>query len=673
VARGLKEKWRSKSLVKRALQLYNAKLHFCSGFLGTEKLMSAPAAVAVTNDEGGSIRSRAPGSHLQSPAAGAPYPQQLSIDWTDYCNAKCFFCNRDKYEKQIGGKGEFIPFEKLRRLEKVLSSVKFFLISSGIGEPLLHPELEEILQWLYEINPKILLRTISNGTAFTASKAPWFAGHIDWISVSLNAANGKAHMRDMFPHLAERNVDAEKRWELHLRHLTEFIAALPIEDRPRVRFQMVTHRQNVQDMADFVRVVHSMGGSHAVFSNMAAHPETVDQSLFWVKDRYNDSVEEACDVGTRLGVRVDAARFYTSVKPVLDLDKVCRDPIDVAYISRSSTGTPCCQWAEGGIPTDVYSDDEGFDRYWNHDILYRLRQKRDFNSCRVCGMSRVFDETSFHFSPTLKRTLIDTGRLSDVESGSDYPDASLVRICIENRLDLPGIRRTLSRLGVPVKVADQIQERGLDALPEIDKACWAAFKNAETPMDLDTIRLGMPILGIGWGPPIYEPQNKVSARWVSSAQIASIFVRVTPGSCYAVSFTVHHCHELESRLQLFVGDSQIESWRSRDTSGRLVLSSIVPEHMTLAEDGRLRLQIGCLEANNARPSGHFSLIQLELSQLGPAITEFLRQSGMGATPAPPIIDDEYKLQLQALYASRSWRITAPLRELARWIRRLRVL
>src|SRR5690242_6044922 len=85
----------------------------------------------------------------------APYPRQLVLDWTDYCNAKCFFCWREKYEQEMGGMGEFIPFEKLKKLQDVLSKVEIFGISSGIGEPLLHPELDDILAWLYRINPSI--------------------------------------------------------------------------------------------------------------------------------------------------------------------------------------------------------------------------------------------------------------------------------------------------------------------------------------------------------------------------------------------------------------------------------------------------------------------------------------------------------------------------------------
>lgn len=593
----------------------------------------------------------------------APYPQHLILDWTDYCNAKCFFCYREKYEQQIGGKGEFIPFAKLKKLEKVLSQVKVFGISSGIGEPLLHPELEQILRWLYEINPSILIRTTTNGTALTASKAPLFAGHIDWLSVSLNAANGEAHMRDMFPHLMKRGIDAQQRWELHLRHLKEFVAALPPGDRPRIRFQMVAHRYNAKDIPDFVRVVNSVGGLHAVITNIAAHAETIDWSLYWIKDLYNDCIDEACEVGTQLGVKVDAPRFYTSVKPVLDLDEVCHDPTDNAYISRASVGAPCCQWTEAGIPTDVYSDDEGFDRYWNHDVLRRLRQKRNFQSCQVCGMSRVFDETSFHFSPHLKKDLINSGRLTQINSDDDFPDAALVRACVDNRLDLPSIRRTLLAVALPVEMADAIETQGLAALPALDQACWEAFQKAELPLTGADVALAGPFLGIGWGIPIHEYQNRVSARWIGPAQKASIFVRVQPGTACELGLTIHHIHpaELQSPLGINVCGQSLAARASRNAAGRTVLGATVPKDCTEAFNGRLWVRIGCFD-DGKTPAGHMSLMRLRMSD--PARTRTLEelvaekdsllaeQSGCMA---------ELEQELKGVYASRSWRLTAPLR------------
>jgi MoaA/NifB/PqqE/SkfB family radical SAM enzyme len=626
-----------------------------------------------------------------------PYPERVCLDWTDYCNAKCFFCPREEYEKQIGGMGEFIPFAKLKKLEKVLSSVKYFMISSAIGEPLLHPELEQILQWLYTINPTILIRTTTNGTALTAKKAAWFAGHLDWLSVSLNAANGEAHMRDMFPHLTRRSIDAGKRWELHLRHIAEFIAALPAADRPRIRLNMVAHRHNVKDIADFVGVVARVGCSHATITNIMVHPHIIDWSLYGVRDVYNEAVDRACELGSRLGIRVDAPRFYTSVKTVVELDKLCREPIDAAYISRSNVSAPCCQWTEGPIPQDVYSDDEGFDRWWNLDVFRRLRQKRDSKSCRVCNLTRVFDETSFHFSAYLKQRLLASGELSDVHSKSDYPEEQLVRTCVENRLDLPSIRHTLLQLKIPVEMVEQIEALGLAALPALDEACWEAFKTMDVPAEGDNVPLAGPFLGIGWGPPIHDPLNKMSARWIGGAQAASIFIRVQPGFDCMMCVTIAHSSELERQLRVQVCDRPIKTWLCRDDAGRTVVNAFVPDDLTRAHNGRLWVRVTC-RADEGSAGGSVSLMRFSLSQgsglvapLQQLLAEndtLLGQQALRITQLDQALAEKaagvnqleqqvskYKVtlaeaerMLQAVYDSQSWKVTAPLRNIVNWLR-----
>jgi len=542
----------------------------------------------------------------------APYPRHLVLDWTDYCNAKCFFCYREKYEKEIGGMGGFIPFAQLKKLENVFSRVKTFGLSSGIGEPLLHPELEEFLSWLYGINPSILLQVVTNGTTLTADKAAWFAGHLDWLSVSLNAANGEAHMRDMFPHLGKRGINAEKRWQLHVRHLTEFLAALSAQDRARVKFQMVTHRYNVQDVTDFVRLIHGMGGSQVVITNIAAHPDTIDWSLYWIKDQYNDAVDEACDLGTRLGVQVHAAKFYSNIKPVFDLDKVCRDPLDIAYISRSSHASPCCHWTEAQIPVDYYNNDLGFENYWNSDLLRRLRNKRDFASCRVCGMSRIFDETSFHFSPLLKRELIKAGKLSDINRANDYPDAGLVRACMESKLDLPSIRRTLLALNVPLEMAANIETEGLAALPVLEDACWKAFLDADLPVSPNEIAPAGPFLGIGWGVPIHEPQNKISARWIGGAQMASIFVRADASTTKVIRLTIHHAHPADLEFRLEINSRGVAARSAFADDGRKILFAVVPSELMQQYGGRLWVRISHADPAGQISTGHASLMCFEL-------------------------------------------------------------
>jgi hypothetical protein len=50
-----------------------------------------------------------------------------------------------------------------------------------------------------------------------------------------------------------------------------------------------------------------MGACQAVIANIAVQPHTLDWSLFWIKDQYNDVIDEACEVGARLGVQIHSA------------------------------------------------------------------------------------------------------------------------------------------------------------------------------------------------------------------------------------------------------------------------------------------------------------------------------------------------------------------------------
>jgi MoaA/NifB/PqqE/SkfB family radical SAM enzyme len=626
-----------------------------------------------------------------------PYPERVCLDWTDYCNAKCFFCPREEYEKQIGGSGGFIPFSKLKHLERVLSGVKYFMISSAIGEPLLHPELEQILEWLYSVNPKILIQTTTNGTALTGKKAAWFAGHLDWLSVSLNASNGEAHMRDMFPHLTKRNIDAGKRWELHLRHIAEFIAALPEADRQRIRLNMIAHSHNIKDIEEFVRVAARVCCSHATITNIVVHPHIVDWSLYGVRDLYNEAVDRACELGSQLGIRVSAARFFTSVKTTVDLDKACREPIDAAYISRGNVSAPCCQWTEGAIPQDVYADDEAFDRWWNLDIFHRLRQKRDSQSCRVCNLTRVFDETSFHYSAYLKQQLIASGKLSDAHDKSDYPEEQLVRTCVENRLDLPHIRHTLLQLNIPVERAEQIEALGLAALPALDEACWDAFKTMDAPVAATDMALAGPFLGIGWGAPIHDPVNKLSARWIGGADAASIFARVKSGLNCLMCVTIAYPSELERQLRVEVCGRPIEPWFSSDDAGRTVVNGFVPDDLTGAHDGRLWVRVTC-RADEGPAGASISLMRFSLEQGSKIVVsaqrllaekdariselnvlvaqqeqEFSKETKRAKQLEQQVSEYERKLLeaelvLHEVFNSSSWRMTAPFRNVARWLR-----
>jgi hypothetical protein len=412
-------------------------------------------------------------------------------------------------------------------------------------------------------------------------------------------------------------VDGTARWNYFIRRLTEFIAALPLQDRRRIRLQSVTHRDNIADMSDFVRLTSRIGAAEAVFYPIhVREPEKLNLSLYWFKDQYNDAVEAACVVGCQLGVSVAAVRFFTSTKMEhVNLDEVCHEPLDTAYVSKGELAAPCCHWTDTHIPCDVYSDSDGFDRFWNHEIFQRLRRKRDFRSCQVCEFTRIFDEVGSHLAPLLRRRLDETGRAAELDARDYSSYAGLVRAAQKERLDLPSLRRTLLQLDLATEALGAIETDGAAALPTLDRLAWEAFSRSDAPA-LQSVDLPLAgnIAGIGWGLPIYEPENRTSGRCLGGTQQASVLVRVRGGRTYEVRFVGHRIGLARlARLKVAVGAEPLETMVGIDKGGKITLSCVIPRRLVDAHDGRLWLRVGCIDAATP-PTGNISFSRLVIEE-----------------------------------------------------------
>lgn len=545
----------------------------------------------------------------------APLPKVMYVELADYCNLNCMFCGRGAYIDATGDKGGFIEVEKFKKLEQPLRAAEYLGLSGRIGEPLIHPKLDYILRWVYEINPTIRLRITTNGTALSRKKAELLAGHLDFLAISLNASNADAYFREMRP-VGRRSAEPQAWWDNLIRRITEFTEALPISDRGRVRIIAPVQRDNLDDVVEFVRLVSSMNCSHVILTPMFVHDDSkIDMSVYWIKDKYNDVMDEAAVIGTSLGLRVEAARFYTNPKlENVDLEALCRDPLEAAYLNMEKVGgvAPCCQWTEELIPADIYGDSEGFERLWNHDIYRRLRMKRDSKSCRVCGITRAFDEVSFHFTPLLKKNLVASQRCAEAEIlGGGYPDSGLVRVCHSLSLDLPTLRRTVLKLDVPVERLNSIVHKGLRALPEIDRACWDAFLALDPPTDDGDVALGGCFAGIGWFQQDNDPAARVSARWMGGARVASVFIRLAPGYTYELRVTAHHLRspEMANGLQLAVCEQPLQVRRSFKDDGTTLVTAELPREIAETYGGRLWLAIGYDDARGYEGWVSFSRIE----------------------------------------------------------------
>jgi hypothetical protein len=295
---------------------------------------------------------------------------------------------------------------------------------------------------------------------------------------------------------------------------------------------------------------------------------------------------------------VEAARFYTNPKlESVDLDSLCREPIETAYLNNAKPTlggiAPCCHWIEEHFTSDIYSDHGAFERLWNSDTYRRLRRKRDFKSCNACGLARPFDEIGFHFTPLLKKNLVASRRCAEAEAEGDYADSELVRACRNLALDLRSLRRTVLRLGVPLQQLDSVKHSGLAVISEIDRACWDAFVAMDVPAsDVDLV-LGGCFPGIGWFEPDINPDANLAARFMGGGKQASAFVRVMAGYAYQLRVTAHHlCSaEMADWLHLTVCHEPVEAERSLAADGTAVLTAELPAELASRHDGRLRIGV----------------------------------------------------------------------------------
>ena len=81
------------------------------------------------------------------------------LETTNYCNLQCSFCNRD----EVIGALQHMPLPKFRKL---LDSLKHHPIKEaklmGMGEPMLHPQFDEICKTFKEYFPKAFLIVATN-------------------------------------------------------------------------------------------------------------------------------------------------------------------------------------------------------------------------------------------------------------------------------------------------------------------------------------------------------------------------------------------------------------------------------------------------------------------------------------------------------------------------------
>lgn len=112
---------------------------------------------------------------------------KIYVEITNVCNLNCSFCHGTAREKH------FMPAERFAYYLEQVKGLTPLIYLHVMGEPLLHPELETILDTAHKMGVRVNMTT--NGTLLTEKKDVLLrAGAPERINISLHAAEGNSGM-----------------------------------------------------------------------------------------------------------------------------------------------------------------------------------------------------------------------------------------------------------------------------------------------------------------------------------------------------------------------------------------------------------------------------------------------------------------------------------------------
>ena len=183
----------------------------------------------------------------RNPIAQKP-PRDLYIEVTNRCNSRCQTCIRT-----------FEQLEPLRDLQlaEFQANVDQFhvldrVVLHGIGEPLLHTELVDMIRYVKDRHPGSEVLFNSNATLLDEDwqRALIDAG-LDEYRISLDAATAATYARI-------RGIDA---FDMVVRNARHFAALLRNAERPQLSFWIMAMRENLHELPALVDLAAEIGVS----------------------------------------------------------------------------------------------------------------------------------------------------------------------------------------------------------------------------------------------------------------------------------------------------------------------------------------------------------------------------------------------------------------------------
>jgi radical SAM protein with 4Fe4S-binding SPASM domain len=312
-------------------------------------------------------------------------PYYVQYEVTTHCNLACYMCVRNEVIKHP----RHLAFEDFKRTFDQIGAPKLTL--SGAGEPLLNPELKQMITYAREHGASVMIPT--NGTLLGRGNMAQdlIDSRLNVMKVSIDAATPGTYQairrQDCFDKIVE---GIEKLNELKKKAGRRF---------PEIRFDVVILKENYREMADIIRLAHRLSIRTVFFRALQTKGIGKDREETIGKDVDFDELHRAVREGLRqageLKVKTnlrDVARDFRAYKSIYVKQdaamsgQICLLPWLQCFVSVKGQVSPCCATYTNESFTAGNVFEQDFQSIWNGPKMKTLRRqfKKKCNPFAVC-------------------------------------------------------------------------------------------------------------------------------------------------------------------------------------------------------------------------------------------------------------------------------------------------
>lgn len=263
-------------------------------------------------------------------------PTRLHLELTNRCNSPCQTCIRTL----LPDPERDLSLAEVKRLVDGLPELDSVALQVN-GEPLLHPELPDIIRLLVGRGARVELNT--NGLLLGGPRA---AALIDSGLAGLNVS---VEALDPQVYAQLRGVDAQSRVVAGLERFMQLRGPAPAQ--PRVSLWMTANRRNLGDLPGLVDLAARVGAEEVYlqrlvyFGDLVAREEESLHGRLGAEHRAIIAEAERRAAATGVALRAcgrhsPAEMLEAPVDP--EVWRTCRRPWDSAVVMANGDVVPCC-------------------------------------------------------------------------------------------------------------------------------------------------------------------------------------------------------------------------------------------------------------------------------------------------------------------------------------------